>query len=234
MIVERLFYQCCISARPDSEMLNKAFILSALLCALSANAAPAIVEFSKRQSITALTSAQIAAFKPFTHFASTAYCNPSTTINWSCGGMIIEDWSGILLSSWRLFLANCAANPDFIPVASGGDGSSVQFCELFLDRTTTMFAPCGRTNWQTGCRVCRIFALPGFSHSRAPRNRHLADVSYAYDFLQKHLIFLFTARPTRRMPTHSWNPWIPLSSLESVLPLSATMGLQMNKPSTVV
>ena len=25
---------------------------------------------------------------------------------------------------------NCNANADFIPVASGGDGSAVQFCEL--------------------------------------------------------------------------------------------------------
>jgi len=90
-------------------MLATSFLISGLLCALSSvNAAPAIVELSKRQSITALTAAQISAFKPFTFFASTAYCNPSTTINWSCG-------------------ANCAANADFIPVASGGDGSDVQF-----------------------------------------------------------------------------------------------------------
>jgi len=89
--------------------LAAGFILSALLCS-SVNAAPAsaLVELSKRQSITALTAAQISAFKPFTNFASTAYCQPSTTISWTCG-------------------ANCNANPDFIPVASGGDGSSVQF-----------------------------------------------------------------------------------------------------------
>ena len=40
----------------------------------------------KRQAITSLTSTQIASYTPFTHFASTAYCNASTTINWSCGG----------------------------------------------------------------------------------------------------------------------------------------------------
>ncbi|KAI9458355.1 lipase [Lactarius psammicola] len=62
----------------------------------------------KRQSITSLGSSQISSFAPFTHFASTAYCNPSTTINWSCG-------------------ANCQANSDFQPVASGGDGSGTQF-----------------------------------------------------------------------------------------------------------
>ncbi|KAI0297461.1 lipase [Multifurca ochricompacta] len=62
----------------------------------------------KRQAITTLSSSQISSFAPFTHFASTAYCNPSTTINWSCG-------------------ANCQANPDFVPMASGGDGSATQF-----------------------------------------------------------------------------------------------------------
>jgi len=61
-----------------------------------------------RQSITTLTAAQIASFKPFTYFASTGYCSPSSTLAWNCG-------------------ATCSANPDFIPVASGGDGSSVQF-----------------------------------------------------------------------------------------------------------
>ncbi|KAH9074973.1 lipase class 3 family protein [Lactarius deliciosus] len=50
----------------------------------------------------------MASFAPFTHFASTAYCNSSTTINWSCG-------------------SNCEANPDFRSMASGGDGDGTQF-----------------------------------------------------------------------------------------------------------
>ncbi|KAI9458354.1 lipase [Lactarius psammicola] len=56
----------------------------------------------KRQTISPLGSSQISSFAP------TAYCNPSTTINWSCG-------------------ANCQANSDFQPVASGGDGGATQF-----------------------------------------------------------------------------------------------------------
>ena len=40
----------------------------------------------KRQAIAPLSSGQISSYTPFTYFASTAYCNPSTTINWSCGG----------------------------------------------------------------------------------------------------------------------------------------------------
>ncbi|THH17778.1 hypothetical protein EW146_g3101 [Bondarzewia mesenterica] len=62
----------------------------------------------KRQSITTLSQTQISDFKPFTFFASTAYCNPSTTLTWTCG-------------------ANCNANAGFQTTASGGDGDSVQF-----------------------------------------------------------------------------------------------------------
>jgi len=39
----------------------------------------------KRQAITTLSPPEIDAFAPFTHFASTAYCNPSATIEWTCG-----------------------------------------------------------------------------------------------------------------------------------------------------
>ncbi|KAI0642037.1 lipase [Trametes meyenii] len=73
-------------------------------------AAPATTtrDLDRRQSITTLSAAQIASFTPYTHYASTGYCSASTTINWSCG-------------------ANCQANPQFEPVASGGDGDKVQF-----------------------------------------------------------------------------------------------------------
>ncbi|KAF4612438.1 hypothetical protein D9613_004374 [Agrocybe pediades] len=92
-------------------MLSARVVFSALLlsaCSALAAPAPALTDISKRQSITALTSSQISAFKPFTFFASTAYCQPANTLAWNCG-------------------ANCNANADFIPTASGGDGSSVQF-----------------------------------------------------------------------------------------------------------
>jgi hypothetical protein len=72
-----------------------------------AGAAPNAV---KRQAITTLSNVQIATFKPYSFFAATAYCQPSNTLNWSCG-------------------FNCDANPGFEPIASGGDGSDVQFCK---------------------------------------------------------------------------------------------------------
>lgn len=63
-------------------------------------AAPAL---EGRQSITTLSTSEVAVFRPYTHYASTAFCEPSQTITWTCG-------------------ANCQANPTFEPVASGGDG----------------------------------------------------------------------------------------------------------------
>lgn len=81
-----------------------------VLALLSLAAAGAALPLEPRASITALSTSQISAFKPYTHYASTAYCTPASTLAWSCG-------------------ANCKANPGFVPVASGGDGTSVQFCE---------------------------------------------------------------------------------------------------------
>jgi hypothetical protein len=82
----------------------------------------------KRQAITTLSSTEIDAFAPFTHFASAAYCSSSSTINWSCGGVS----TAILWSTPKALIAipvaNCDANPDFQPVASGGNGDTTQFC----------------------------------------------------------------------------------------------------------
>ncbi|KAF5352086.1 hypothetical protein D9758_009374 [Tetrapyrgos nigripes] len=86
--------------------MNRALFALALplLGGIGTYASPLVL----RQTITTLATAQISSFKPFTFFAAAGYCNPSTTLAWNCG-------------------ANCNANADFIPVASGGDGGSVQF-----------------------------------------------------------------------------------------------------------
>jgi len=76
--------------------------------ALALVLAAGLVHVKGQGDITPLSPSEIAPFAPFTHFASTAYCNPSTTLNWTCG-------------------SNCQANADFQPVASGGDGSFTQY-----------------------------------------------------------------------------------------------------------
>ncbi|KAK0485466.1 alpha/beta-hydrolase [Armillaria luteobubalina] len=59
----------------------------------------------RRQSVTVLTPEQVAAYRPYTYFANAAGCQPSTTRNWTCG-------------------PPCEGNPDFKPIASGGNGDS--------------------------------------------------------------------------------------------------------------
>ncbi|EIN06264.1 alpha/beta-hydrolase [Punctularia strigosozonata HHB-11173 SS5] len=83
-----------------------------LASALLSTAIP--LKLEKRASVTALSSSQISAFKPFSFFASAGYCDPSATLAWTCG-------------------ANCDANPGFVPVASGGDGSKEQFWFVGFD-----------------------------------------------------------------------------------------------------
>ena len=86
--------------------------------------------------IVPLTPSQVSSYKPFTHFASATYCGPNATINWSCGGtsfLWFWNWAGhqFDIIFMALTTADCKANSDFIPVASGGNGDSVQFCKRF-------------------------------------------------------------------------------------------------------
>lgn len=87
---------------------------TALIVLAVASVAWAAPTLESRQSITALSTSQISSFKPFTFYASAAYCQPANTLAWNCG-------------------ANCQANPTFRPVASGGDGSATQFWYVGFD-----------------------------------------------------------------------------------------------------
>ncbi|KAJ7623647.1 lipase class 3 family protein [Roridomyces roridus] len=94
-------------------LVGMASLVSVLLAiAHLVNAAPPLLQ--QRQTITSLSASQIGVFTPYTHYASAAYCHPATTLAWNCG-------------------ANCAANPGFHSVASGGDGASVQFWFVGVD-----------------------------------------------------------------------------------------------------
>ncbi|KZT69278.1 lipase [Daedalea quercina L-15889] len=89
---------------------------AAFLSAVSVALAKPAPGLRARQSITALTTAQIDAYTPYTWYASAGYCAPSETLAWDCG-------------------TSCEANPDFEPVASGGDGDSVQYWFVGYDPT---------------------------------------------------------------------------------------------------
>ncbi|EJF64379.1 alpha/beta-hydrolase [Dichomitus squalens LYAD-421 SS1] len=70
----------------------------------------------RQENITPLARTQVSSFKPYTNYASTAYCEPANTLAWNCG-------------------PNCQANPSFIPIASGGDGVVTQFWFVGYDPT---------------------------------------------------------------------------------------------------
>ncbi|OBZ73725.1 Lipase [Grifola frondosa] len=98
-------------------MLSPFRLYTILLITLSVvRAVPPPAEFRRRQSITALSPSQVAALKPYSYYASAGYCAANATLAWDCGAI-------------------CQANPSFQPVASGGDGSSVQFWFVGFDPT---------------------------------------------------------------------------------------------------
>ena len=95
-------------------VLANAKVFLPLLATLSALAAPVDDVDSSGSAaalagVTPMSIAQVNALTPYTYYASAGYCNPSVTKTWKCG-------------------ANCDANPGFRPIASGGDGSIIQFC----------------------------------------------------------------------------------------------------------
>ncbi|KAI1789472.1 alpha/beta-hydrolase [Ganoderma leucocontextum] len=78
---------------------------SAALLALSASATalPAL----ETRAATELSASQLDSYSPFTQFARAAYCASSKLIPWNCGEA-------------------CAANADFQPSLTGGDGNDIQ------------------------------------------------------------------------------------------------------------
>ncbi|EAU90643.1 lipase [Coprinopsis cinerea okayama7 len=93
----------------------RAFLSLLSLCFLSLlDSSLAVPILEARQSVSTLTAAQVASYKPYTHYAGAAYCSPSRTRAWNCG-------------------RNCDARPQFTPIASGGDGAITQYWYVGYD-----------------------------------------------------------------------------------------------------
>lgn len=128
---------------PESHRMAACILGLAGLASLSAvYAVPAL---QGRQSITTLSTSQVAAFRPYTRYASTAACEPSQTLTWTCG-------------------VNCLANPTFEPVASGGDGDVVQFCKWHSSNVCVFYVA------QHPDRVCRLRSHTRNRHRGPPRH----------------------------------------------------------------
>ncbi|TBU33989.1 lipase [Dichomitus squalens] len=93
------------------------FLAALSVISIGVRAVPAPRTLTARQdAVTPLPSAEIVAFKPYTWYASTAYCEPSSTKAWNCG-------------------ENCNANPTFKPVESGGVVNETQNWYVGYDPT---------------------------------------------------------------------------------------------------
>lgn len=102
----------------SSKMVNSGLrvIFSALAGAALVLAAPPLVP---RQSVTTLTAAQVAAFKPYTWYASTAGCKPANTLAWNCGGKhlcIHIGGSSMLILQKRTAMPTLLLNPSRLVV----------------------------------------------------------------------------------------------------------------------
>jgi len=88
---------------------------------------------SNAQSITALTTSQIDSYNSYTYYASAGYCTNTQTLAWDCGSAcsLASTHADDLADDSDIQTANCEANPDFQPVASGGNGDSVQYCKYY-------------------------------------------------------------------------------------------------------
>lgn len=112
---------------------------------------------------TPVSAATIATFKPYSFFAAAGYCTPDTTLAWSCGGeQRVHSGASRLKACSQLpgpprvrphggrrlhcdYLSHHLSRCSFLPTASGGDGSDVQFCA-----------------WQQSCHPSAHLALVGF------------------------------------------------------------------------
>ncbi|PPQ85402.1 hypothetical protein CVT25_006398 [Psilocybe cyanescens] len=94
-------------------MVYTSGITLALLVGLVNAAAVPVLE---SRATSTLSAATIASYKPYTYYASAAYCNPAATLAWNCG-------------------TNCAKNANFKPIASGGNGGLIQYWYVGYDPT---------------------------------------------------------------------------------------------------
>ena len=87
--------------------------------------------------------------------------------------ILVYNWTGHQSFVLHLTTENCVANSDFIPVASGGDGNSVQLCKCYsLNFTNDLEWILCHLCW----RVCWILAITSNGRRRSSRNRSFSHV----------------------------------------------------------
>ena len=168
----------------------------------------ASISIAAPTSIVPLTPSEVSSYKPFTHFASATHCSKKAIDNWSCGGtsfLLVLKLGGP--SIWHLYIAlttaDCKANSDFIPVASGGNGDSVQLCK----RCSLNF---GKFKWWNYTTIY-VEGYVGFSPSQstvivAHEGTDISKmlVQFLHSF-NKSLNTMCIAKPMLQMLAFFWN-----------------------------
>jgi hypothetical protein len=110
----------------------------ALVCTSIASLFPAALAaplLPRQAQLQALSQGDISAFKPFTFYASASYCEPDKLLTWTCGGKDLVVFRSSTVTNYNDMAENCLQNPNFQPVAAGGDGGDVQFWYVGIDPT---------------------------------------------------------------------------------------------------
>jgi hypothetical protein len=110
-----------------------------LLAALGTFASPAESTHERRQ-IHTLSPRAIAAFKPYSFYAASAYCDPSVLKTWTCGGGYKRFYRGVL-DAHRHF------QPTAMPTLAS---SPLQQVETELWYNTV------RTYWVVSCTIAEM------------------------------------------------------------------------------
>jgi len=86
------FHHSSLLFRPKMRLPTAPLLLFA---ALGAFAAPTESTLEKRQ-IQTISPGDVAAFKPYSFYAASAYCEPSVLKTWTCGGTWMGFYRGVL------------------------------------------------------------------------------------------------------------------------------------------
>ena len=118
--------------RPGHPIKMLPFTLAALSAAYLVEVVRATpIIWQGPHGVKQLSPLQISSFLPFVKYSAAAYCRPSETISWDCGGIGVIDLR-ISAHSLTIVTEKCDENRDFQPVASGGNGNDAPFCEGLL------------------------------------------------------------------------------------------------------
>ena len=136
---------------------------------------------SQSDVIAPISAAQEASFKPFTFFASAAYCNSSVTSNWSCGSTHLV----LLLKTKTHTLAQKIAMQ-----------MQVSFQQRRVEMAQTCSSVCLAHPHLSDSRIKAKFLFRVCWLRSEPEHRRRGPPGYQSGVLVSYLLFTKVSRPT--------------------------------------